>query len=326
MKDAPVLSVRDLTVTVPTARGPAEAVRGVSFEVRRGETLALVGESGCGKTLTALALLGLIDPPLAVPRGRVLVGGEDMLALPEDGRRRLRGRRIAIVFQEPATALNPVLTIGEQIDEVLVYHEGLSARAARRRTVELLGEVGLPDPQLRADDYPHRLSGGQRQRALIAMALAGRPEVLVLDEPTTALDVTVQAQVLQLLRSLRRRLGLAVVLVTHDMGVVAECADRVSVLYAGAVVEEGPVEDVLLRPLHPYTAALLRNVPDPRRRRPLAPIPGRVPRPGSLPAGCPFAPRCQEAEAQCEASEPEAVEIGDRRVRCIRRGPDGEAR
>ena len=268
--------------------------------------MALVGESGCGKTLTALAILGLL-PPTASARGAIhLEGAGDLNALDRRRRREIRGRRVAMIFQEPMTALNPVLSLGHQIGESLRLRRKMSRAAARRESRRLLELVAMPDPERRLRSYPHQLSGGQLQRAMIAMALAADPELLLADEPTTALDVTVQAQVIQLLLELRRRLGLTVLLITHDLGVVAQCCDRVVVMYAGQVVEQAPVDDLFRRPAHPYTRALLAAVPrldgkslDPRG------IPGRVPAPGELPAGCSFHPRCSSATELCRRQAPE---------------------
>jgi peptide/nickel transport system ATP-binding protein len=303
---APPLAVDRLTVTVPGPAGPAEAVRGLSFSVGRGEALGLVGESGAGKSLTALALLGLL-PAGVTASGRVLVGGEDLLALPERRRRRFRGGRVAMVFQEPAAALNPVFPIGFQVAEAVRAHRRLSRAAARGEALALLEQVALPDARRRFRDFPHRLSGGQRQRVVLAMALAGRPEVLIADEPTTALDVTVQAQILDLLGALRAEYGLAVVLITHDLAVVAETCDRVAVMYAGRLVEEAPAERLFAAPGHPYTRALLAAVPRlgrPAPRGGLPTIPGALPEPGAAPSGCPFHPRCAEALARCRRDLP----------------------
>ncbi len=307
----PVLEVHDLAVSVPAGASRAAAVDGVSFSLPAGETLALVGESGCGKSLTALALLDLLPPGTRRERGRVVLAG----AVLEDWRG-VRGRRIGMVFQEPQSALNPVMAVGEQVAEVLRLPRGMSRGEARREAVAALARVGIPDPEDRAGRYPHELSGGMRQRAVIAMALAGGPSVLLADEPTTALDTTVQAQVLDLLRRLRDGTGMAVLLVTHDLGVAAASADRVAVMYAGRLVETGPAASVLSAPAHPYTRGLLASRgADPAR--PLSPIPGQVPTPGAWPSGCPFHPRCALAEPRC-AAEPQAeVRAGEgRTARC----------
>jgi oligopeptide/dipeptide ABC transporter ATP-binding protein len=319
---APLLEVRDLAVAFPTRDGLFCAVDGVSFRVGEGEPVALVGESGCGKSLTALALLRLVPPQGRIAGGEVLLKGRDLLRLPESELRSARGKELAMVFQEPQTALNPVLTVGYQIAEAVLAHERVPRKTAADRARELLTLVAIPDPARRMRAYPHQLSGGMRQRVMIAMALACRPALLVADEPTTALDVTVQAQVLDLLEELRARLGMALLLITHDLGVVARTVRRVYVMYCGKVVEEGPVEGILEDPGHPYTRGLLESVPRMgRRTRRLSAIPGAVPPPGKLPPGCPFAPRCPLATEACAASVPALREFpGSRSVRCIRYG------
>ena len=299
----PLLAVEDLSIGF--SRG-ARVVRGVGFEVRRGEILGVVGESGCGKTLTALAVLGLLPAAATVTGGRIVLDGEgDLLALGRRQRRLIRGRRVAMVFQEPTSALNPRLSLGFQIGEALRARQGLSRRVARRHARRLLELVAMPDPERRLNSYPHQLSGGQLQRAMIAMALASKPDVLLADEPTTALDVTIQAQVLDLLLDLRRRLGLTVVLITHDLGVVAQCCDRVVVMYAGEVVEAAAVGDLFERPSHPYTQALLASVPRlDGATVSFEGIPGRVPEPERIPPGCPFHPRCAQALPVCGRRQP----------------------
>jgi len=314
----PLLEIDGLTITFPLARGPATVVRDVSVTVGRGEIVALVGESGAGKSLTAQAVLGLVPPPGRITGGQIRLGGKDLLRLSPAELTPVRGQRVAMVFQEPTTALNPVFSIGFQITEVLRQRHPLSRRQARQEAIRLLGSVAMPDPASRVDAYPHELSGGQCQRALLAMALAGEPELLLADEPTTALDVTVQAQILALLRDLRQRLGLAILFITHNLGVVAQICDRVVVLYAGEVVEEAPVETLFAAPAHPYTRALLATSPrlgssrDPgddsletASRFRLLPIPGAPPDPSALPPGCAFAPRCREAFGPCAGSSPE---------------------
>ncbi|MDX1502091.1 MAG: ABC transporter ATP-binding protein [Thermoanaerobaculia bacterium] len=325
-----LLTVEGLTVTFPAPTGRVAVVADLSFAVGRGELVGLVGESGCGKSVTALSLLRLVPPPGRVESGRVLLDGRDLLALPEDELRRVRGARIALVFQEPMTALNPVFTIGFQIVEAIRVHRRVSRAAARRRAAELLDLVAMPEPQRRLRDYPHQLSGGQRQRAMVAMALAAGPELLVADEPTTALDVTVQAQILELLQRLRSELGLAVLLITHDLAVVAETCERVLVMYAGRKVEEAAVEDLFARPAHPYTVGLLGAVPQlgrPAARGRLPTIPGQVPDPSELPPGCAFEPRCGEAMPECSQAVPPLFPVGERHVaRCVLHRPAGATR
>jgi peptide/nickel transport system ATP-binding protein len=313
-----VLEVDGLTIGLSGV--PGAVVDDVSFRVGRAETVAVVGESGCGKSLTALALLRLLEPPLSIRSGAIRFDGLDLARASERELRGVRGRRIAMVFQEPMTALNPVLTVGEQILEVLELHAGLSGRAARERATELLREVKLPDPERQLDEYPHRFSGGMRQRVLIAMALAGEPELLIADEPTTALDVTVQAQVLDLLRDLRRKRGMALLLITHDLGLVAEMASRVLVMYAGRIVEDTPVDALFDAPRHPYTRALLAARPAlsrPGARLPT--IPGVVPQVAHAPPGCRFHPRCAEAFERCSSAVPRLIAQGVTRVACFAR-------
>jgi peptide/nickel transport system ATP-binding protein len=309
----PLLAVEGLRTIFDTRQGTFNAVDGVSFSIARGETLAIVGESGCGKTVTALSLMRLVpDPPGRIASGRVVLDGVDLLALSEQEMERLRGKDISMIFQEPMTSLNPVMTIGKQIAEVLLLHERLGRAAAHRKAIEMLRMVRIPEPQQRANEYPHQLSGGMRQRAMIAMALACNPKVLIADEPTTALDVTIQAQILELILELQQKLATAVVLITHDLGVVAETAQRVIVMYAGRKVEEAPVDELFARPLHPYTRGLLASIPRlalmrGERDRPqerLLEIPGMVPSPLELPVGCAFAPRCAFAEDRCRRQYP----------------------
>jgi peptide/nickel transport system ATP-binding protein len=325
-----LLSVQNLVTRFETRRGSVRAVDDVSFDLREGSTLALVGESGSGKSVTALSILGLVaSPPGFVEGGRVLFRGRDLLALPEPEMRRVRGKEIAMIFQEPMTSLNPVYTVGSQIGEVLRLHEGASRADARRRAVELLAQVGIPSPEDRVRAYPHELSGGMRQRVMIAMALACRPSVLIADEPTTALDVSIQAQVLELLSRLQAELGMSIVFITHDLGVVAEIATEVVVLYAGRVVESGPVEEVFENPRHPYTRGLLASMPKEgvsrarNRPRRLEAIDGIVPDLAALPPGCRFADRCATrrekppGHERCTDTEPSLEMLPDgRRVRC----------
>jgi oligopeptide/dipeptide ABC transporter ATP-binding protein len=297
------------------------AVDQVSFSLAAGETLGLVGESGCGKSLTALSVLGLVPPPGRITAGTVEFEGRDLLSLSEHDRRAVRGARIGFVFQEPATALNPVFTIGDQVAETLVVHRQASRADAHRRAVALLDAVRIPQAAARALDYPHQLSGGQRQRALIAAALACGPSLLIADEPTTALDVTVQAEVLDLLRAMRAQFHLALLIISHDLGVVSELADRVSVMYAGRIVEHGPTGAVLTSPLHPYTHGLLASVPGVTAGGRLHAIPGSVPDMAALPAGCAYAPRCPDHLAACDEGRPgPATPAEARTVRCFVHG------
>ncbi|MBO0848533.1 MAG: ABC transporter ATP-binding protein [Pseudonocardia sp.] len=304
----PVLDVRDLRVRFDTDEGPVLAVNGLSLSVKESEVLAVVGESGCGKTVTALAVLGL-NPSHATVGGSIRLAGTELTTLPEDELRKVRGRDLAMIFQEPMTSLNPAFTVGRQIGEVLVRHEGMSRKAARARTVELLDLVRIPSAARRLDEYPHQLSGGMRQRVMIAIAVACNPKLIIADEPTTALDVTIQAQVLDILRQLRRELGTAVLLITHDLGVVADIADRVVVMYAGHEVERGEVQALFQRPQHPYTIGLLGAVPRPGGAR-LTEIPGLVPVLRETPAACVFAPRCARAQDDCMAEMPPVRETG----------------
>ncbi len=318
--EAPLLSVRDLTLHIPVPPHVLRAVDGVSFDLRRGETLGLVGESGSGKTLTALMLMRLLEPPLAaLPKGEVLLDGTDLMALDEKRMSALRGRTVSMVFQEPMTSLNPVMTVGRQIAEPLVRHLGLSSREAAARAEEMLRLVHIPDPARVARAYPHLLSGGMRQRAMIAIALACRPAVLVADEPTTALDVTVQAQILELLAELQREMGSAILLITHDLAVIAETAHRVAVMYAGRIVEEAPVAALFAAPRHPYTRGLLASIPKIERvpAPTLSEIPGMVPGAGDRPRGCAFMPRCARAVSGCAAEPPPLAETDPgHRVAC----------
>jgi len=304
---SPPLDVRDLRTTLFTRRGELKAVDGLSLTVGAGETVALVGESGCGKSLTALSIMRLLpDPPARIVGGDVRLNGRDIVALTEEDMLAVRGQEIGMIFQDPMSALNPVATVATQIVEVLRAHTDLSRRAARARARELLELVGMPDAARRLDEYPHRLSGGMCQRVVIAMAIACRPAVLIADEPTTALDVTVQAQVLALLKRLQADAGMAMVFITHDLGVVAETADRVVVMYAGRKVEEATVDDLFERPLHPYTVGLIGATPTPGAARVerLADIPGMVPALGDLPPGCAFAPRCKRVMDRCRQEKP----------------------
>ncbi len=316
----PLLRVQDLKTYFYTDEGVAKAVDGVSFEVRPQETLGIVGESGCGKSVTSLSILRLIpDPPGRIVAGHIEFQGKDLLALSEKEMRRIRGNEIAMIFQEPMTSLNPVYTVGDQIMEVLRLHRDMSKDEARRRTIELLGHVRMPDPEQRVDEYPHQLSGGQRQRVMIAMALACDPALLIADEPTTALDVTVQAQILALLNQLQREFGMSIMLITHDLGVIAETAHRVVVMYAGVVAEEGTAEQVFGGPNHPYTEGLKASIPKlGKKRERLHTIPGSVPSPYEEIVGCPFQNRCPYVMSRCTREFPPLYEVGPGHVsRCF---------
>ena len=322
MPPAPLVSIDDLTVQFRTDRGWSTAVEGVSFDIGDGDCVGVVGESGSGKSVTALSMLRLHARRTArFASGSVRYDGRDLLRIPESDLRRIRGRDIAMVFQDPMSSLNPVLTICDQISESLRLHQNMSRADARRRAVELLDLVRIADAGRRVDEYPHRLSGGMRQRVMIAIAIACRPRLLIADEPTTALDVTIQAQILELLRDLRAELGMAVMLISHDLGVIAEFARRVIVMYAGRVVEDAPVDVLFRRPLHPYTEGLMASVPaiEGETAR-LYSIPGRIPDPDEVVAGCRFGPRCGYAEPVCRAAMPDLVAVdGDHRVRCTPR-------
>jgi peptide/nickel transport system ATP-binding protein len=311
----PLLEVSDLSIRFRTDRGPVHAVDRMSFTLQEGEVLGLVGESGCGKSVTALSLLRLL-PPSAEISGSARFGGDDLLRVPDARLRRIRGKEISFVFQEPMTSLNPVYTVGRQIGEVLRKHLGLSRAAARARTIELLELVRIPAARRRIAEYPHQLSGGMRQRVMIAMAVACDPKILIADEPTTALDVTIQAAILDLVRELRERLGTAVILITHNLGVVADLADRVVVMYAGRQAEEAPVHELFAHPQHPYTIGLLRAIPrlgkevrEGAKRPRLQEIPGRVPSLAELPQHCAFAPRCPRADELTWSQVPELREV-----------------
>jgi peptide/nickel transport system ATP-binding protein len=316
-----LLEVEDLHTHFFTDEGVVRAVDGVSFDVRAGETLAVVGESGSGKSVTSLSILRLIpSPPGRIVSGAIRFRGRNLLELSGEEMRRIRGREISMIFQEPMTSLNPVYSCGEQIMESLILHERMRRRAARARAIELLGMVGIPSPDQRVDEYPHQMSGGMRQRVMIAMALACRPAILIADEPTTALDVTIQAQILELLKRLQAEMGMAVILITHDLGVVAETADRVVVMYGGQVVESCDVRAAFRRTLHPYTAGLLRSLPRLGSQERLRVIPGTVPDPAHFPPGCRFEPRCPVAQPRClEAPTLASIESGHL-ARCWRSG------
>jgi oligopeptide/dipeptide ABC transporter ATP-binding protein len=324
-----LLEVRDLRTHFDVMDGVVKAVDGVSFSIRRGGRLALVGESGCGKSVTALSIMRLIEtPPGRFAGGQILFDGRDLLTLEDPEIRRIRGGAIAMIFQEPMTSLNPVLTIGEQLGEAITLHQRVDRRRARDIAAGTLDDVGVADPRRRLQQYPHELSGGMRQRVMIAMALSCRPALIIADEPTTALDVTIQRQILELIKDVQARTGAALLLISHDLGVVAETVDDVAVMYAGRVVETGTVDEVLLQPRHPYTRGLLGSIPSRGRRgQPLAVIAGVVPNPFRMPPGCTFQPRCPYAWDDCLGAEPDLIDLGPgRSARCILHLPRHAAR
>jgi len=312
------LDVRDLTTTLFLREGHVDVVRGISFQLREGETLALVGESGCGKTMAALSVMRLLpDPPARVTGGQVLLAGKDIRSMPERDMRSLRGDAVSMVFQEPLTSLDPVFTIGDQITEAITAHRKVSRQQSREMAVAILKEVQIPSPEQRLGDYPHQLSGGMRQRVMIAMALVLDPKVLIADEPTTALDVTIQAQILELIRAEQEQRQLAVLLITHNLAVVSQVADRVAVMYAGEIVEEAPTSEIFADPKHPYTQGLLSSIPSAAGdRKHLYTIPGRVPDPRALPPACLFAPRCPYAISRCWKEHPELEAADGHLLRC----------
>ena len=313
----PVLSVRNLKVDFATRRGLLHAIDNVSFEIAKGEVLGVVGESGAGKSVTGAAIIGLIDPPGRIVGGEIKLSGTRIDNLPAEQMRRIRGKRIGVIFQDPLTSLNPLYRIGDQLTETITTHLALSQQAARRRAIELLAEVGIPAPDKRIDGYPHEFSGGMRQRVVIALAIAAAPELIIADEPTTALDVSIQAQIIALIKKLGREHGTAVMLVTHDMGVIAEIADRVAVMYSGRIAEIGPVRDVVHHPLHPYAKGLMGAIPtlDTTVSR-LVQIPGSMPRLSAIPKGCAFNPRCAQAFERCRIERPEPLPREGRQVAC----------
>ncbi len=317
---APLLEVQDLTTRFYTLDGVVHAVNGISYTLEEGETLGIVGESGCGKSVSVLSVMGLIpEPPGKIAAGQVLYRGQDLLKLDDTQMQHIRGKEIAMVFQDPMTSLNPVLTIGRQISEALIVHLGMGQEEARRRAAELLDMVGIPQAADRCRDYPHQFSGGMRQRAMIAMALACSPSIFIADEPTTALDVTIQAQIIDLVKDLRDQLGMAVVWITHDLGIIAGLAERVIVMYAGFIVERGNVDDIYGDPRHPYTLALLKSLPrvDRTSEERLATIPGLPPDLLGLPPGCPFTPRCAHAVERCRQENPRLKPVGlDHEIAC----------
>ena len=311
---ATLLEVKNLKTHFFTMEGVVKAVDGVSYELNEGETLGLVGESGCGKSVSALSVMRLIpDPPGKIIDGEILLDGEDILKIDMEGMREVRGAKIAMVFQEPMTSLNPVLTVERQITETLQLHMGMSKLESQRESVNLLTRVGIPDPEMRIKQYPHQFSGGMRQRVMIAMALSCNPRLIIADEPTTALDVTIQAQILDLMKSLTTELGVALIVITHNLGVVARYADRVNIMYAGKVIERGEAREIYSNPRHPYTVGLLRSVPrlDLPRRAKLDPIEGQPPDLINLPPGCAFRERCRWAIDKCATDTPELVETSD---------------
>jgi peptide/nickel transport system ATP-binding protein len=317
----PLIEIRSLSVHFFTEEGTVSAVENVSFEIYPEEILSLVGESGCGKSVSGLSILRLIPcPPGRIVSDGILLDGRNLLQLEEKEMVRVRGNEIAMIFQEPMTSLNPVFTIGNQIMEVMLFHQKLDKTEARRRTIEMLDRVKISSPETRIDAYPHQLSGGMRQRAMIAMALSCQPKLLIADEPTTALDVTIQAEILQLLEEIQREMGMAVMLITHDLGVVSKIADRVAVMYAGRIVELARTEALFGRMRHPYTKGLLDSIPQlEERRRRLNAIPGQVPNPMDLPVGCKFHPRCYLMVEECKKEEPSLFQVnGDHYSRCIR--------
>ena len=329
MESELLLEVKDLKTYFFLEQGVSRALDGISFDIRKGETLGVVGESGCGKSLTALSVMRQVpSPPGRIVGGEILFEGEDLLKKSGREMRRIRGAKIAMIFQEPMTSLNPVMTIGKQISETLRIHRKISAQEAKRKAIEMLGLVKIPLPEQRYAEYPHQLSGGMRQRVMIAMALACSPDLLICDEPTTALDVTVQAQILKLIDELKRNLHMSVMLITHDLGVISQVADRVIIMYAGSIVEYGNGRDIFSAPLHPYTQALLKSIPKigDDGRGELYMIRGMVPDLLSPPAGCLFAPRCEYATERCFRQAPELTERPSGGVRCFRYSPDWEGK
>ncbi len=313
----PVLSVRDLVVEIPTRHGILRPVDGVSWDIHAGEILGVVGESGAGKSMTGNAVIGLLDRPARIASGEVLLNGQPVHSLRGEALRRLRGKRMGMIFQDPLTSLNPLLTVGEQLTETILEHLGVSQSEAEARAIAALEEVGIPAARQRIGSYPHEFSGGMRQRVVIALALCAEPDLVIADEPTTALDVSVQAQIVALLKQLCRERGVAVMLVTHDMGVIAEAADRVAVMYAGRLAEIGPVRDVITDARHPYTAGLMASTPlASRGQRRLRQIPGAMPRLGALPTGCAFHPRCDRAQDACRRDPGPGIAACDGRAAC----------
>ncbi|BCU80900.1 oligopeptide transport ATP-binding protein OppD [Polycladomyces abyssicola] len=307
-----VLEVRDLHVSFDTYNGEVKAVRGVSFDLKKGETLAIVGESGCGKSVTSQTIMRLIpNPPGRIKQGEILFDGKDLTKLSEREMEKIRGAEIAMIFQDPMTSLNPTMTVGRQITEGLMKHQKMSKEEAKKKAVEMLRLVGIPSPESRVNQYPHQFSGGMRQRAMIAIALSCAPKILIADEPTTALDVTIQAQIMELMKELQEKMNTSIILITHDLGVVADVADRVVVMYAGKVVETGTVEEIFYRPRHPYTWGLMASMPrlDQKKEQELLPIPGSPPNLIAPPKGCPFAARCKHVMKICQERMPDVTNI-----------------
>lgn len=312
-----LLQVKNLNVEFPTRRGVLTALNDVSFHIKSGEVLGVVGESGAGKSLTGSSIIRLLEPPGRIAGGEILFDGRRIDNLPEDQMRKLRGKEIGAIFQDPLTSLNPLYTVGHQLVETIQTHLNLSQKQAQERAIELLESTGIPAARERINHYPHQFSGGMRQRVVIALALAAEPKLIVADEPTTALDVSIQAQIIDLLKKLCKEHGTSVMLITHDMGVIAETADRVAVMYAGRIIEVGPVHEVIQRPLHPYTAGLMRSIPDIQRSlERLEQIPGSMPRLNAIPPGCAFNPRCKEVMPRCKVERPDLTQIKERQVAC----------
>ena len=322
MKDQILIDVKNLKTYFYTDEGVVPAVDDVSFHIFAGETMGLVGESACGKSVTSLSIMQLVSKPAGkIVGGEILFKGEDLLKKGPQDMRKIRGAEISMIFQEPMTSLNPVYTIGDQIGEVIMLHQGVSRQEATKKTIEMLELVGIPSPERRVKEYPHQMSGGMRQRVMIAMALSCNPDLLIADEPTTALDVTIQAQILELMKSLKEKLGMAILLITHNLAVVAEMAEHIAVMYAGKIVEYAPAREIFKTPRHPYTGGLLISIPRldrPRTKEPLPTIPGVVPSPYNMPKGCAFNPRCQYAQDKCREELPPLEEItASHFVRCF---------
>ena len=316
-----ILEIENLRVSYHTYAGEVQSVRGVSFDVEKGEAVAIVGESGCGKSITSLSIMGLVETPPGIHAGgEILFEGEDLLKKNEDQMRQIRGNKVAMIFQEPMTSLNPVFTIGQQLMEAILLHENVTKQQAREKGIEMLKKVKIPLAEKRFDEYPHQLSGGMRQRVMIAMALCCNPQLLICDEPTTALDVTIQAQILDLINELKEETGTSVMMITHDLGVIAEVADDVMVMYAGKVVEHATCDQIFDEPLHPYTAGLMSCIPrlDGDDTKELSVIEGMVPSFDDMPEGCAFCPRCPYAKEICRKQMPELEEVNGRRVRCFK--------